>query len=297
MVSEFDFWFILKFYFIRNFTIFHCCLASRRYVIALLSVDMMQVNEVAAALCLPIIFHWGLVFWQSPRATDLYTMGLNYNGTVNEWRSVHGRRVYHGFHVGHLWRLYLHHLRGCIVNRCVNQRLLVDDRCDGRLVLLKEDLRHHVVVHWPLIHGCVVKRLLIDWRVWQHGFLVDGHHGLDVLDRLMQRLIVHRGRHRLHIRDSRFRYHGAIGGLLDILEVSQWLNAQLFLQIGLLDVGFNVNGRWRIRGHVRVDRSARLVDRIPLRLQHRNVWHFVHQRAVRHVHMRSGLRAHRRQPY
>lgn len=224
---------------------------------------------------------------RSTRASELHTMRLDYDGIVNVGlRDVHGRwRVNRGLHVGHLRLLHVDDLGR------VNLRLLVEDLRNRGLVLAEEDLRHRVVmmIHGLVIHGRVIMRLL-----------VDRHHRLDVLERLMHRLIIriiHGWHRRFHVRDARLRHYRTINGLLDVLQLSQGLNAQLLLQIGLLVEGLEKRRRLRrVSRHMRVDRSAGLMmDGVPLRLQRRVVQHFIHhERPVRHAHMHPGVRAHRR---
>lgn len=120
-----------------------------------------------------------------------------------------------GFCVGQLRRLYLHHLRRRVRNGSMDQWLLISKWSDRRLILVKKDFRHHV-----MIHRCVsVQWFLINWRVRQ--LLRFGHHGLDVLQGLMHCVVVYRRCHRLHICDGRFRYYAGIDGrLLNILQMS-----------------------------------------------------------------------------
>lgn len=150
-------------------------------------------------------------------------MRLDYNGIVNRRRSVHRRWcVNHRFHIGHLWLLHMHHFRCRVLNGGrVDQRFLIEYLGDGRLVLLEEDLRHHVMVHGALVRGRVLQRFLVDRRVRQRRILIDGHHGLDVLyGRMLHRVIVYRRRRRFHVRDGRFRHNGIGVRLLNILQMS-----------------------------------------------------------------------------
>lgn len=152
------------------------------------------------------------------RPSNLRTMRLDYNGIVNRWRSVHMRWwVNHRFHVGHLWCLHVHHFRRRVLNgRCVDQWFLVErDLGEGCFVLLKEDLRHLVMIHVVLVHGRVVQRLLVDRRVRKHGTLVDG---LDVLQWLMlHRVIIYLRCRRLHVRNGWLRQYWIGVRLLDVL--------------------------------------------------------------------------------
>lgn len=184
----------------------------------------MQINSIVQSLAHLEILSFYRARYINTWLSDLYTMRLDYNGIVNRRRGVYRWWcVNHRIHIGYLRRLHMHHFRCCVLNGGrVYQWFLIEYRGDRLLVLLKEDLRHRVVIYGTLVRGRVVQRLLIDRRVGQHRTLIDGCHGLDVLQRLMpRRVIVYCGRRRLHVRDGRFRHHsGRIGVLLlNILQV------------------------------------------------------------------------------